>query len=446
MQYVDRGLDTAVERILALGRLGSLANEGAVAAKQRARAEMFVEELRAIGFSAGVRDTPGAPIVVGHDRGSRGPSVLFCGHYDAWPPGLLHDKRSNEAAPSASSGAANPCNADQSTQLMAFVEACRAWKAVAGQLPTPVSVLVVGERRSGSVRLTSILRMCADELNADIGLAPAVRISCGAVPTINSMLRGLCCEELTIVAGDRGQRARPRSGAAADPAGILARIIGDLQDPSGHVAIPGFYDDVDPSIWPPRNARAEAPWDSVDLQSVLDLVPPECEREAGLVEATPVWPTIEIESISGSRYNEGLRPALVRRAFARLSLHLVCNQDPEVVRLAFRDFARARAPSDCRIEFTAGPSIRPVRFAVSHPAFSRAQQALTAEWGRQAVFVCGDATPAIYALREALGMEIIVTSFPKDNRACLDPCETPELGIYRLGIRSWARILDALSQ
>ena len=255
MQYVDSRLDAAVERMITLCRLCSVATEGAEAAEQRARAEMFVEELRGIGFSAGVRDTPGPPIVVGHDRRSRGPSVLFCGHYDAWPARRYVTRRKGEATQSASTVAANPYNADQSTQLMAFVEACRAWKAVTGQLPTPVSVLVVGERRSGSVRLTSILRMYADELNADIGIAPAARISCYAVPTINSMLRGLCCEEFTIVAADRDQLARPRSGASADPTRILARIIGDLQDQFGCVAIPGFYDGVDASLRPPLAPR-----------------------------------------------------------------------------------------------------------------------------------------------------------------------------------------------
>ena len=421
-----------------LGRLRSAATEGTVAAEQRAHAEMFVEELRDIGFSAGIRQAPGPPIVVGHDRRSRGPSVLFCGHYGTWS-GLSCGKRGSEAACAESDAAANSCNADQSTQLMAFVEACRAWKAVAGQLPTPVSVLVVGERRLGSVRLTSILRMYADELNADIGLAPAVRISRGVVPTIHSMLRGLCGEEFTIAVADPNQLAKTLSGA--DPNRILAGIVGDLQDPSGRVAISGFYDDVDVLLRPPHDARNDATGDTSALERTASVN----ELGAGLVEAIPAWPTCEFESVNGSRNNGGLHPEFVERVFAMLSFHLVCDQDPDVIRSAFRDFARTRVSSDCRIEFTPGPSIRPVRFAINHPAFPKARDALTIEWGRQAVFVCGDAAPAIHALREALGMEIIVMSFASKNGCSHGPHEMPELTDYRLGIRSWARILDALS-
>lgn len=442
MQYVDSGLDTAVARMITLGRFRSGATEGTLAAEQRAHAEKLVEELRNVGFSAAVRDTPGPPIVVGHDRGSRGPSVLFCGHYDAWP-NLLRENRWNQTTVSEWGDAANPCNADQSTQLMAFIEACRAWKAVAGQLPTPVSVLVVGERRLGSVRLTSILRMYADELNADIGLAPAARISRCAMPKINSMLRGLCCEEFAIAAADRDQLAKPHSGSD-DPGYILAGIIADLHDSSGRVAIPGFYDNVDASLRESHHS-GDAPGGTADSASALDRVPLIDELETKLVGTIPVWPTCEIESMNGNRYSGGLSPAFDRRAVARLSLHLVCDQDPDVIRLAFRDFVRTRVPSTCRIEFTPGSSIRPVRFTISHPAFSKARDALTTELGRQAVYVCGDAAPVIHALREALGMEIIVMSFANEFVFSGSPLEMPELANYRLGIRSWARILYALS-
>jgi hypothetical protein len=76
-----------------------------------------------------------------------------------------------------------------------------------------------------------------------------------------------------------------------------------------------------------------------------------------------------------------------------------------------------------------------------------AQQALTAEWEREAVFTCGDAAPAIHALHEALGMEAIVTSFPKQQGGCRSAHEVSELAKnYRAGVRSWARTLDALAR
>jgi acetylornithine deacetylase/succinyl-diaminopimelate desuccinylase-like protein len=406
-------------------------------------AEWFVEELRGIGFSASVRDMPGRPIAVGHDRGSPGPSVLFCGHYEERPGGPWRGNRSDESALSSVTGALHPCCADQSIQLMAFVEACRAWKTVAGQLPGPVSVLVEGGGRSEAVKLESFLRMYADELKADVGLAPAAQIWCCAAPTINSMLHGLCCEEFTITAEPAGQHR----GIAADPALVLARILGDLHDSSGRVAIPGFYADIAAPLRPPCDRRSGASGSMGDLPHTQDQAAPEGQRDEGHAEAIPVWPTCEIDDVDASRGDSGGRRQLSPHASARLTFHLVSNQDPGVVRRIFRDFARTRVPPSARIEFVSGTLAPPMSFTAGSPIFRNVQQALTAEWRREAIFACGDAVPAVHALHETLGMEAIVISFPERQDGCRGPRESSELAKnYRIGVRSWARILDALAR
>jgi acetylornithine deacetylase/succinyl-diaminopimelate desuccinylase-like protein len=413
IEYIDRRLDVAAERLTKLSRICSLTPQPSATVERRRCAEWFVEELLGIGFSASIRDMPGPPIAVAHGRGLQGPKVLFCGHYNAWPVGPLHE----EARSSTLETTALARSVDQPTQAMAFVEACRAWRAVAGQLPTPISVLIAGEGRSGSVRLRSFLRMYADELKADIALAPAVRISRWSVPVINSKLRGLCCEEFAVVAAHLGQPTGSLNEVVASPTQILARILGDLHDPTGRVTIPGFYS----NIAAPHRAPTDEPGASLD-------------------RTTAVWPTCEIESVGSSR-NRG-----TARAFARLSFHLVCDQDPDIVRRTFRCFARSRVPPGLQIEFVPGTSAHSVRFATSCPLFRNVQDALTVEWERQAVFACGDAAPAVHALRDALDMDAIVTSFPEQQDSCRGPCEAPELASYRGGIHSWARILDAVAR
>jgi acetylornithine deacetylase/succinyl-diaminopimelate desuccinylase-like protein len=323
---------------------------------------------------------------------------------------------------------------------MAFVEACRAWKAVAGQLPVAVSLLVEGEGWSGSGGLASLLRMYADELKADIGLAPAARTWCYAVPAINSVLRGVCREKFTI-AVDSDQLARTGKGAAADPTRMLTRILSELHDTSGQVMIPGFYAGVNASLWTPHGELTGASLDEGDLQRAQ----PERQAEEGQVAAMSLGPTCEIDSVSGSRTDNG-RLVTSPRAFAGLTFHLVDDQDPNVVSQAFRDFAYARLTSGLRIEFASGGSARPIRFDASSPTFRKALEAMTTEWERQAVFTCGDAEPAIHALTEALDMEVIVTAFPKRQDACGSPDEAHELANYRIVVRSWARILDALAR
>ena len=81
---------------------------------------------------------------------------------------------------------------DDKGQVMTFIEACEAWKAVAGKLPVPASILLEGEEESGGASLPGFFGTHADELRADIGLICDNNMWDARTPVIQTMLRGLC--------------------------------------------------------------------------------------------------------------------------------------------------------------------------------------------------------------------------------------------------------------
>ena len=125
----------------------------------RACAEWRAAELASIGFDASGARHARHPMVVAHARAASGAAVLFYGHYDVQPVDPLElwdaDPFEPRLSPRADgSEAIAPRGAsDDKGQLMTFVEACRAWKAVTGGLPLPVSVLLEGEEESGGASL-----------------------------------------------------------------------------------------------------------------------------------------------------------------------------------------------------------------------------------------------------------------------------------------------------
>ena len=120
--------------------------------------------LAEIGFDAGVRDTAGHPMVVGHQRDVAGPSVLFYGHYDVQPVDPLELWENDPFDPKLVTRAdgsrmlVGRGTADDKGQLMTFVEACRAWKAVTGALPVAVTVLLEGEEEFGRGEFAAVSR------------------------------------------------------------------------------------------------------------------------------------------------------------------------------------------------------------------------------------------------------------------------------------------------
>ena len=93
-----------------------------------------------------MRDTPGHPVVLAHAPKPGAPHVLFYGHYDVQPVDPLELWETPPFEPRMATlpdgrkviSARGAC--DDKGQVMTFVEACRAWKAVAGALPIGITM------------------------------------------------------------------------------------------------------------------------------------------------------------------------------------------------------------------------------------------------------------------------------------------------------------------
>jgi acetylornithine deacetylase/succinyl-diaminopimelate desuccinylase-like protein len=453
LQNIDDGLDAALDRLFALLRIRSISTDPAYAADCRACADWHVADLQSIGFDASARPTPGHPIVVGHDRSAYGPSALFYGHYDVQPVDPLelweHDPftPSIETAPDGTRMIRARGSSDDKGQVMTFVEACRAWKSVTGKLPIPVSILIEGEEESGGVNLPPFLKANAGELRADIGLICDTTMWDPATPAITTMLRGLCGEEIVIRAADRDLHSGFFGSAAANPNRILARIIADLHDADGRITVPGFYEGV-PEL--PNALRAE--WDSLNFDAAaflgaVGLSIPAGERGRSALEMVWSRPTCEINGMGGGYQGAGFKTVIPSVASAKISFRLVFDQDPHAIRENFRAFVRARVPADCTVEFIAHGAGQAIRFPIDAPAFGKARDALTAEWGKPGVYIgAGGSIPVTHTLKQALGMDVILAGFALEDDRIHSPNEKYNLESFRRGMRSWARILHALAQ
>jgi acetylornithine deacetylase/succinyl-diaminopimelate desuccinylase-like protein len=452
LSRIDADVEAALERLFDLLKIKSISTDPAYAGDCRACADWHVADLESTGFEASVRDTPGHPIVVGHDRSAAGPSALFYGHYDVQPVDPLelwdHDPFEPfiETRPDGTRAIRGRGASDDKGQLMTFVEACRAWKAVAGKLPIPVSILIEGEEESSGVNLPPFLKANADELRADIGLICDTNMWDAATPAIQTMLRGLCGEEIVIRAADRDLHSGFYGSAAANPNHVLARILADLRDADGRVTLSGFYDGVPELPAPLRTQWEKLPFDESAFLGAVGLSVPAGERGRSVLEMTWSRPTCEVNGMGGGYQGEGFKTVIPAEASAKISFRLVFDQDPHAIRAAFRDFVRERVPADCKVEFIEHGAGRAIRFPIEAPAFGKTRDALTAEWGRDAFFIGGGGSiPVTHELKNALGMDVVLAGFALDDDRIHSPNEKYELESFRRGVRSWARILDALA-
>ncbi len=448
----DANMEAALERLFALLRIRSISTDPAYAAECRACAEWHAKDLASIGFEASVRDTPGHPIVVAHDRAAPGLSALFYGHYDVQPvdPLALWDRDpfdpSIATLPDGRKVITGRGSADDKGQIMTFVEACRAWREVTGSLPIPLTIMLEGEEESGGPSLPGFLSANAAELKADIGLICDTNMWDAETPAIVTMLRGLVGEEIVIHAADRDLHSGFYGSAAANPNRILARILSDLHDAEGRVTIPGFYEGV-----PELPAALAQQWAGLDFDpkqflGAVGLSVPAGESGRSVLEQTWSRPTAEINGMGGGYQGEGFKTVIPAMASAKVSFRLVFDQDPAAIRKAFREFVKARVPADCRVEFKEHGAGRAIAFPIDDPSFGRARDALSAEWGRPAVYIGGGGSiPVTGQLKRELGMDVILAGFGLEDDRIHSPNEKYDLESFRKGVRSWVRVLGALA-
>jgi acetylornithine deacetylase/succinyl-diaminopimelate desuccinylase-like protein len=449
---IDADLDAALDRLFATLRLKSISTDPAFAAETRACAEWHAADLREIGFDARVRDTAGHPMVVGHDRAADGPSALFYGHYDVQPVDPLELWENDPFAPAIVTRAdgskmlTGRGTADDKGQLMTFVEACRAWKKVTGALPIAVTILLEGEEESGGVNLPPFLDANLDELRADVALICDTSMWDAETPAITTSLRGLCGEEIVIRAADRDLHSGFYGSAARNPNHVLAKIIADLHDDDGRVTLPGFYDGV-PEI---SDALRES-WDRLGFREEaflgeIGLSVPAGEKGRSVLEQTWTRPTAEVNGMGGGYQGAGFKTVIPAEAHAKISFRLVFDQDPHAVRAAFRDFVRARVPSDCSVEFHEHGAGTAVAFDTTGPVFRTTQKALTEEWGKEAAFIGGGGSiPVTTLIKSKLGVDVVMVGFGLTDDRIHSPNEKYDLKSFHKGIRSWARILAGLA-
>jgi len=446
---IDEQLPEATARLLDLLRIPSISTDPAYARECDKAADWLVTDLQSLGIKAEKRATPGHPMVVGHVEGD-GPHLLFYGHYDVQPVDPLELWTNDPFDPRIEDTPKGRVirgrgSSDDKGQLMTFVEACRAWKAVNGTLPCAITFFFEGEEESGSPSLVPFMQENADELGADIALICDTGMFQSRTPAIVTMLRGMVTEELTIKGPDVDLHSGFFGGLAMNPIRALAGILSDLHDDHGRVAIPGFYDGI-----PDLSEEVRAQWEGLDFDwrgflGAVGLSQP--AGEEGRMPLEMIWsrPTAEVNGIWGGYTGEGFKTVLPAKAHAKISFRLVAGQEPDTIRDNFRAFVRDRLPEDCSVDFKAHGGSAASVMSTEDPSFESARQALSDEWPETAAYVgCGGSIPIAGHFRQILGMNAMLIGFGKDDDAIHSPNEKYDLESFHKGTRSWARILDAL--
>lgn len=449
LQKFDRVEEEVLERLFALMRVKSISTDPAFARECSTAVKRLGAEFASLGFAVERVETKGHPALLAryHQDGDARRHFLFYGHYDVQPVAPLADWTHPPFEPEVINGLIHGRGAsDDKGQLRTFIEAIRALIAELGALPFDLTVLIEGEEEIGSPHLANILQdKCADQ-SFDSVLVCDSPMWDENTPAINVRLRGMVSEEVVLTTGRREVHSGLYGGPARNAAQVMAMLLASLHADDGSVAVPGFYDTLTPVPDAIKQSLTRLQFDAANYLADLGQTEAAGEKNFSPLEQTWLRPTAEINGIEAGYTGAGIRTMVPNKAVAKISFRLVQGQDPQTIRAAFRSYLEAMLPADCTIGFANLGSALPVAVDTGSQDFATICAALEAEWDQPVALTgVGGSLPVAAMIQQVLGLDCMLVGFalPQDNIHA--PNETYRLESFRRGIRSWIRILSALT-
>jgi acetylornithine deacetylase/succinyl-diaminopimelate desuccinylase-like protein len=454
LRHIAETRQAALGRLMDFLRIPSVSAQADHAADCRMAAEWVVRELQSIGFTVRLCETPGQPVVLAEHPGpgrAGVPHLLYYGHYDVQPAEPLDLWTSPPFAPVVTEGRNGPRivargAVDDKGQVNMWLEALRAWHAIAGGPPVRVTIVLEGEEEVGSVNLNGFLEAHRDSLSAaDVAVVSDTGMWDVDTPAITTRLRGLVYTEVRLHAAARDLHSGLFGGSALNPINALTRILGALHDETGRVTLPGFYDAV-----VPLSAGQAAEWEALGFDEaafLADIGLSAPSGEQGVPALHRLWarPTADINGIWGGYQGMGAKTVIAAEAGAKLSFRLVPRQEPAAIFALFKAWLDARTPPGARIEVEMFSSAPGFEVAADSRWVRTARQILADEYGREAVLIgSGGSIPVVESFRRILGLDTLLMGFGLADDQVHSPDEKFDIRCLDHGTNAHARLLAAL--
>ncbi len=278
-----------------------------------------------------------------------------------------------------------------------------------------ISFLLEGNEETGNNDIAQLIQKHKADIKADMILISDGEIV-GNTPTIESSLRGGGNVKVILKTAPNDLHSGIYGGAIPNAAQELSLLLSKIWTANNKVAIPGFYDDVEPITKTDRenNKIFEQRENVLEVSGVKQLL---TEDNNDFYTQTGMRPTIEATGIHTGYTGVGYSNIVPAQAEVRLNTRLVANQNPEKIRSLIKDFILKNIPDYVSCEIQGEEFNEPVRVDVTSKAVEQARNYLTEAYGIMPLnrFV-GGSIPVVADFKKILGIDALM--IPLGNADC----------------------------
>src|ERR1700733_13343190 len=289
--YVQQNEARFLDELKELLRIPSISTLPEHAKDVHRAAEFVAAKLKAAGLeNVEIIETERHPLVYAdwlHAPGK--PTVLCYGHFDVQPPDPLELWETPPFEPSERNGNLYARgSADDKGQMYSHIKAVEALRAVNGTLPVNLKFLIEGEQEMGGEAVAKYVAENPAKLKADVALVSDTELYAEGIPTLCVGLRGLIYTEIEARGPSRDLHSGIYGGAAPNAVFGLVDLLSKHKDATGHIHIPGKYDDVKPPTPAETHSWSILPFDEKEFLK-NEVGSSRLKGETGLDGLDPPW-------------------------------------------------------------------------------------------------------------------------------------------------------------
>lgn len=443
--YIDQNKDRFLEELFGLLRIPSVSSLADHKPDMYRAAEYWKKTLIAAGADkAELYETPGNPVIYGEKIIDPAyPTILVYAHMDVMPVDPINLWSSQPFEPEIREGKIWGRGADDD-KGQSFMHA-KAFEIMmkSGQMKCNIKFMIEGEEEIGSPNLGAWCEAHKEMLRADIILVSDTGMISSDTPSITAGLRGLAYLEVEVTGPDRDLHSGIFGGAVANPANILAKLIASLHDEKNRITIPGFYDDVIVVSDTERRAMAEAPFNLENYKKAIGINQEWGEEGFTTIERTGIRPTLDVCGMWSGYTGEGAKTVLPSKAYAKISMRLVPNQDYKKISSLFEAYFLKIAPPYVKVKVTDLHGGQGYVAPIDMPAWKAADKAYMETFGKLPIPTrSGGSIPIISTFEQVLGIKSLLMGFGLESDAIHSPNENFPLENFYKGIETIAHFYN----
>ena len=437
--YINQNKERFLSELFELLRIPSISSMADHKPDMIKAAEKYAEFLLAAGCeTAQVYPTKGHPVVFGQKIiDKKLPTILVYAHYDVQPADPINLWTTPPFEPQIREGAiyARGANDDKGQGFM-HIKAFE-YLVKTNQLKCNVKFIIDGEEEIGSPSLPEWAEAHKEMLACDDILVSDTTMIDEKIPSINVGMRGLAYMEVEVTGPNKDLHSGHYGGAIANPINVLAGMIDKLIDDKGRITIKGFYDDVVELTKEEREMLARAPFDEKEYKEFLDIDAVTGEEGYSTMERTGIRPCLDVNGIWGGYTGEGAKTVLPSKAFAKISMRIVPNQDNKKIAKLFEEHFMSLAPKGVKVKVTAHHGGQGFLCPISSNVYKSAHRAIHEVYGIEPVPNRGGGSiPVLADLQQILNANPLLMGFGLERDVIHSPNESYLLSQFFKGIES----------